>query len=166
MATPETDIHTTPEASTETKSETLTDDSAIDNGDDLGAISANEAKDNNIVEVENNEVINSIDTDKPDGEIKVVAAPQASSEAVPSSVTETTAESPSPAASPKEVPKTSPSKSTAFVHDPNKITLRFLFAGRDGTHVSIDFTPTDTVGEVKGALMSVWPEGELFFLCV
>lgn len=162
MATPETDISATPEKSAETKSETLTDDSAVDNVDDLGAVSANDAKDN-VVE-EDNQVIDSVDTGKPDGEAivnnEVVAAPQASPEAVPPSVTETTAESPSPASSPKEAPKTSPSKSTAFVHDPDKITLRFLFAGRDGTHVSIDFTPTDTVGEVKGALMSVWPEGE------
>ena len=52
----------------------------------------------------------------------------------------------------------SPSKPATFVYDPNKITLRFLFAGRDGIHVLIDCKPNDTVGEVKGALMSVWPE--------
>jgi hypothetical protein len=50
-----------------------------------------------------------------------------------------------------------------LVHDPNKITLRFLFAGRDGINVIyvIDCKLNETVGGVKGALMSVWPEGEL-----
>jgi hypothetical protein len=47
-----------------------------------------------------------------------------------------------------------------LVHD--KITLRFSFAGRDGIHVMyvIDRKPNETVGGVKGALMSVWLEGE------
>jgi hypothetical protein len=47
-----------------------------------------------------------------------------------------------------------------YKFDPNKITLRFLFANRDGLTVTIECEPTDTVGEVKGALMSVWPDGE------
>lgn len=51
--------------------------------------------------------------------------------------------------------KTRPS----YKYDPNKITLRFLFANRDGLTVTIECDPSDTVGEVKGALMSVWPEG-------
>lgn len=45
-----------------------------------------------------------------------------------------------------------------YKYDPNKITLRFIFANRDGLTVTVECTPTDTVGEVKGALMSVWPE--------
>ena len=45
-----------------------------------------------------------------------------------------------------------------FIYDPNKITLKFLFANRDGLHVILDCTPTDTIGEVKGALLSLWPE--------
>jgi uncharacterized membrane protein YgcG len=49
-------------------------------------------------------------------------------------------------------------KKAKFVYDPDKITLRFLFANRDGLSVSVDFTLADTVGEVKGALLSVWPE--------
>ena len=46
-----------------------------------------------------------------------------------------------------------------YKFDPNKITLRFLFANRDGLTVTIECDPTDTVGEAKGALLSVWPEG-------
>ncbi|CAB9523580.1 expressed unknown protein [Seminavis robusta] len=63
----------------------------------------------------------------------------------------------------------SPSKPAAIVasskkarppykYDPDKITLVFLFAGRDGLTVTVECKPGDTVGEVKGALLSVWPE--------
>eukprot|EP00980_Cylindrotheca_fusiformis_P007300 scaffold1525_cov142-Cylindrotheca_fusiformis.AAC.100 len=45
-----------------------------------------------------------------------------------------------------------------YKYDPNKITLRFLFANRDGLTVTVECTPTDTIGEVKGALLSVWPK--------
>eukprot|EP00339_Tiarina_fusa_P015341 CAMPEP_0117083312 /NCGR_PEP_ID=MMETSP0472-20121206/58661_1 /TAXON_ID=693140 ORGANISM="Tiarina fusus, Strain LIS" /NCGR_SAMPLE_ID=MMETSP0472 /ASSEMBLY_ACC=CAM_ASM_000603 /LENGTH=212 /DNA_ID=CAMNT_0004811893 /DNA_START=280 /DNA_END=918 /DNA_ORIENTATION=- len=45
-----------------------------------------------------------------------------------------------------------------YKYDPDKITLRFLFANRDGLTVTVECTPADTVGEVKGALLSVWPE--------
>eukprot|EP00559_Dactyliosolen_fragilissimus_P003743 CAMPEP_0184866430 /NCGR_PEP_ID=MMETSP0580-20130426/22324_1 /TAXON_ID=1118495 /ORGANISM="Dactyliosolen fragilissimus" /LENGTH=247 /DNA_ID=CAMNT_0027366125 /DNA_START=49 /DNA_END=793 /DNA_ORIENTATION=- len=45
-----------------------------------------------------------------------------------------------------------------FVYDPRKITLRFLFANRDGIHVTIDFKPDNTIGEVKAALLSSWPK--------
>jgi hypothetical protein len=48
-----------------------------------------------------------------------------------------------------------------FKYDPEKITLRFLFANRDGLTVTITCKPSDTVGEVKGALISVWPTGEI-----
>lgn len=51
-----------------------------------------------------------------------------------------------------------PSQTKTFVHDPNKITLKFIFANRDGLHVILDCTPADTVGEVKGALLSLWPD--------
>jgi len=47
-----------------------------------------------------------------------------------------------------------------YKFDPNKITLRFLFANRDGLTVTVECKPSDTVGEVKGALISVWPDGE------
>ena len=46
-----------------------------------------------------------------------------------------------------------------YKYDKNKITLRFLFANRDGLTVTVECDPSDTVGEVKGALLSVWPEG-------
>ena len=47
-----------------------------------------------------------------------------------------------------------------YKYDPNKITIRFLFANRDGLVVTVECKPSDTVGEVKGALISVWPDGE------
>lgn len=47
-----------------------------------------------------------------------------------------------------------------YKYDPDKITLRFLFANRDGLAVTVECKPGDTIGEVKGALLSVWPEGK------
>jgi hypothetical protein len=47
-----------------------------------------------------------------------------------------------------------------YKYDPDKITLRFLFANRDGLTVTVECDPSDTVGEAKGALLSVWPKGE------
>jgi hypothetical protein len=47
-----------------------------------------------------------------------------------------------------------------YKYDPSKITLRFLFANRDGLTVTIECDPSDTVGEAKGALLSVWPKGK------
>lgn len=58
-----------------------------------------------------------------------------------------------------------------YKYDPDKITLRFLFANRDGLTVTIQCKPSDTVGDVKGALLSVWPKGRRYccslicFLC-
>jgi hypothetical protein len=46
-----------------------------------------------------------------------------------------------------------------YKYDPDKITLRFLFANRDGLTVTVECKPSDTVAEVKGALISVWPKG-------
>ncbi|GKY91738.1 hypothetical protein MPSEU_000145600 [Mayamaea pseudoterrestris] len=45
-----------------------------------------------------------------------------------------------------------------YKYDPSKITLRFLFANRDGLTVTIECDPNDTVAQAKGALLSVWPE--------
>jgi len=45
-----------------------------------------------------------------------------------------------------------------YKYDPEKVTLRFLFANRDGLTVTVECKPGDTVGEVKGQLLSVWPE--------
>jgi len=42
--------------------------------------------------------------------------------------------------------------------DPDAIRIKFIFANRDGTTVMLDCKLSDTVGEVKGALLSVWPE--------
>jgi hypothetical protein len=49
-----------------------------------------------------------------------------------------------------------------YSYDPDKVTLRFLFANRDGLTVTVECKPSDTVGEVKGQLLSVWPKGECF----
>lgn len=84
---------------------------------------------------------------------------------------ETSAEAPSSEDNaPKDVKKEEPASSSApvvspskrtrppYKYDPNKITLRFLFANRDGLTVTVECNPSDTIGEVKGALLSVWPE--------
>lgn len=47
-----------------------------------------------------------------------------------------------------------------YKYDPEKVTLRFLFANKDGLTVTVECKPGDTVGDVKGQLLSVWPEGE------
>ena len=52
-----------------------------------------------------------------------------------------------------------------YKYDPDKITLRFLFANRDGLTVTAICNPSDTIGEVKGVLISIWPQGKLSF-CV
>lgn len=71
--------------------------------------------------------------------------------------TASTAVSPTPA---QDTPPlvAPPSQTKTFVYDPNKITLKFIFANRDGLHVILDCSPADTVGEVKGALLSLWPD--------
>lgn len=58
-----------------------------------------------------------------------------------------------------EVLKSSIRKRTPFTYNPDKVSLRFIFANRDGVSVTIDCEPADTVGEVKGALLSAWPKG-------
>lgn len=57
-------------------------------------------------------------------------------------------------------PIVSSSKKTrpTYKFDPDKITLRFLFANKDGLTVTVECNPTDTVAEVKASLMSVWPD--------
>jgi hypothetical protein len=51
-------------------------------------------------------------------------------------------------------------KRPPYTYDPKKITLRFIFANRDGLAVTIECRPADTIGEIKGALLSVWPDGK------
>ena len=84
-------------------------------------------------------------------------SPAAEAAAVPTS---STAESPvtSPQDTPQPPEVEAPSQTKTFVYDPNKITLKFIFANRDGLHVILDCNPADTVGEVKGALLSLWPD--------
>lgn len=67
--------------------------------------------------------------------------------------------------SPHVVTTTSSSKKKrpAYKYDPNKITLRFLFANRDGLAVTIDCDPSDTVGQVKALLISLWPKGKHWY---
>lgn len=82
--------------------------------------------------------------------------------------TDDDADDPAKAAAPagKLVPIVASSKKSRppYKYDPNKISLRFIFANRDGLTVTVDCNPSDTVGEVKGALLSVWPEGTLMRL--
>jgi hypothetical protein len=61
--------------------------------------------------------------------------------------------------SPTAIVSSSKKSRPPYKYDPTKITLRFLFANRDGLAVTVECKPSDTVGEVKGALLSVWPEG-------
>lgn len=70
------------------------------------------------------------------------------------------------AAATTPAPVVSSSKRTRppYKYDPSKITLRFIFANHDGLTVTIECTPADTVSEVKGALLSVWPEGKILDL--
>ena len=63
----------------------------------------------------------------------------------------------------EETPKSS--QPGPYVYDPNKITLKFIFANRDGVKVILECKPEDTVGEVKGALLSMWPESK-YLLCI
>ena len=50
-------------------------------------------------------------------------------------------------------------KSQPFVFDPNKLNIRFLFANHDGIDVSVICNPSDTIGQLKGQLLSLWPNG-------
>jgi hypothetical protein len=55
---------------------------------------------------------------------------------------------------------TTTSNTSQYKYDPEKITLRFLFANRDGLTVTVTCDPSDTIGEVKGVLISIWPKGK------
>lgn len=79
------------------------------------------------------------------------AGPQADGPATPTTTATPTMSGPIVSSSKKTRPP--------YKFDPDKITLRFLFANRDGLTVTIECNPTDTIGELKGSLMSVWPEG-------
>lgn len=61
---------------------------------------------------------------------------------------------------PSSGPVVSNSKKTRppYKYNPEKITLRFLFANKDGLTITVECKPEDTVGEVKGQLLSVWPK--------
>lgn len=47
---------------------------------------------------------------------------------------------------------------TAQEEDMEKINIKFVFANRDGVNVVFNFDPSYTVGEVKGMLLSMWPD--------
>lgn len=55
-------------------------------------------------------------------------------------------------------PAATRSEPASFTYDPKKITLKFIFANRDGVNAIVEYSPTDTIAEVKGALLSMWPE--------
>mmetsp|Transcript_16714 Transcript_16714/g.40754 ORF Transcript_16714/g.40754 Transcript_16714/m.40754 type:complete len:118 (+) Transcript_16714:326-679(+) len=107
-------------------------------------------------------------TDTPETAEKPAETPEADPPTPASSETGDKDEAPKEEEKPKEEPSApvvSPSKRSRppYKYDPNKITLRFLFANRDGLTVTVECNPTDTIGEVKGALLSVWPEGMYSF---
>lgn len=66
----------------------------------------------------------------------------------------------SSAGDPSSGPVISATKRTRppYKFNAEKITLRFLFANKDGFTITIECKPDTTVGEVKGRLLSVWPE--------
>lgn len=64
------------------------------------------------------------------------------------------------AAAPTTTSTTTTSNKSQYKYDPEKITLRFLFANRDGLTVTVTCDPSDTIGEVKGVLISIWPKGK------
>ena len=80
-----------------------------------------------------------------------------------SSLTDSTPSSPP---SPSKIPAApTPSQQPGpYVYDPNKITLKFIFANRDGVNVILECNPSDTVGEVKGALLSMWPRVRMYHI--
>lgn len=49
-------------------------------------------------------------------------------------------------------------KFTKIPADPDAIKLKFLFANRDGLNVMVECKTTDSVGEIKGVLLSMWPD--------
>lgn len=117
------------------------------------------------------EEINVITSDKPDdlrtetseSSTAVDESPKTSHEEpqptpdAPNAEVEHDATPPTPS-TPPPVLTTSGRKRPPYKYDPNKVTLRFVFANRDGLAVTIECRPADTVGEVKRALLSVWPE--------
>jgi len=53
----------------------------------------------------------------------------------------------------------SPTKSEVdFAYESGKVSIKFLFANRDGLNVRIQCELSDTVATVKGSLLSLWPE--------
>jgi hypothetical protein len=46
-------------------------------------------------------------------------------------------------------------------NDSNAMKIKFIFANRDGIHVEIECSLSDTVGAITKDLQSKWPEGEL-----
>ena len=47
-----------------------------------------------------------------------------------------------------------------YVHDPNTIAIKFIFANRDGLNVFVKSLPTDTIQVLKQSLLSLWPKGK------
>jgi len=50
-----------------------------------------------------------------------------------------------------------PQSNDEYVFDPEKVTIKFIFANRDGLNVSSQHQLSDTVGTVKQLLLSKWP---------
>lgn len=130
----------------------------LDNNRENKDTSADDAPDVKLQE--NGENKSNEENSKPapqDAPVSKTATGATDAEASASTETSTSTKASVPSPPVKKAPKAG---SSTFIHDPNKITLKFLFAGRDGINVIIDCKPNDTVGEVKGALLSVWPKGK------
>lgn len=91
-------------------------------------------------------------TETPEADAPTPASSEADKDEAPKQEEKTKEESSAPVVSPSKRSR------PPYKYDPNKITLRFLFANRDGLTVTVECNPTDCIGEVKGALLSVWPE--------
>lgn len=110
---------------------------------------------------ESPEILNSTD-EKEEGNIVDAAIENSEKEADTTASEQSPEEEPNSETTPT-VLTTSAKKRPAYKYDPEKVTLRFIFANRDGLAVHLECKPADTIGEVKGALLSVWPNGAYFW---
>jgi len=65
---------------------------------------------------------------------------------------------PDPEANYLPPPLLSPKSDVDFSYEAGKVSIKFLFANRDGLVVRIQCDMSDTVATVKGSLLSLWPE--------
>lgn len=76
----------------------------------------------------------------------------------PNSTTTTTTTSRTPPPSSTLEPTSEASSKNTPLNDSDSIKIKFLFANRDGLHVIVQCKLSDSVGEIKGVLLSMWPD--------